>query len=298
MPALMEVTAGLRFDWGHARSEVEHRELGPYVSFHLHSYSLTLARTTLVRLTIPESMNLVWFNYHGSVLLQSGGQVKMIPPESAAYMPGDSMAAIQFSRGRHQFEVLSWDRNHLIGLDDWISTAQRQAPHGSQMGQMQSYATALRSAIDRFESAKRSDLVTGEALILSSIYEILSHLILEPSELSIATVPQNLPDAVKAVAKSVRAAPEGSWPLRTAAKMAGYSPFHFSRVFKALFGYGYREFVDRVRTERAVKMLLATDLHADKIAADCGFGSTQAFRESIRTYLGMVPSELRMKKSL
>ena len=75
--------------------------------------------------------------------------------------------------------------------------------------------------------------------------------------------------------------------------MAGYSPFHFSRVFKNLVGYGFHEYVDRSRTECAVEMLCTTDSAVDVVASSCGFGTTQGLRESVKEYLGLVPSELR-----
>ena len=75
--------------------------------------------------------------------------------------------------------------------------------------------------------------------------------------------------------------------------MAGYSPFHFSRVCKQLVGYGFHEYVDRCRTECAIDMLVSTDSAVDLVASTCGFGTTQGLRESVKEYLGLVPSELR-----
>ena len=75
--------------------------------------------------------------------------------------------------------------------------------------------------------------------------------------------------------------------------MAGYSPFHFSRVFKQIVGYGFHEYVDRCRTAMAVDQLCSTDSPADLIAASCGFGTSHGLRESMKEYLGLVPSELR-----
>jgi len=88
--------------------------------------------------------------------------------------------------------------------------------------------------------------------------------------------------------------PDAPWPLKDAAAMAGYSPFHFSRVFKSLAGYGFHEFVDRCRTEFAVGKLCQGELAVDVVASASGFGTTQGLRESIKEYLGLVPSELRV----
>ena len=40
-------------------------------------------------------------------------------------------------------------------------------------------------------------------------------------------------------------------------------------------------------------MLCTTDNAVDVVASSCGFGTTQGLRESVKEYLGLVPSELR-----
>jgi transcriptional regulator GlxA family with amidase domain len=56
---------------------------------------------------------------------------------------------------------------------------------------------------------------------------------------------------------------------------------------------GFHEFVDRTRTEYAVHLLTSTDHAIDVVATEAGFGTTQGLRESVKEYLGLVPSELR-----
>ena len=112
-------------------------------------------------------------------------------------------------------------------------------------------------------------------------------------QVQLAAIPSDLPDTIKDLVSRVRQSPSHGWPLRDAADAAGYSPFHFSRVFKNLVGYGFHEYVDRCRTESAVELLCTTDQPVDLVASTCGFGTTQGLRESVKEYLGLVPSELR-----
>jgi AraC-like DNA-binding protein len=60
-----------------------------------------------------------------------------------------------------------------------------------------------------------------------------------------------------------------------------------------LAGFGFHEYVDRCRTETAIEMLCNTDEPIDTVAAMTGFGTTQGLRESVKEYLGLVPSEIR-----
>jgi AraC family transcriptional regulator len=122
---------------------------------------------------------------------------------------------------------------------------------------------------------------------------VVARLVVGADQVQLAAVPLDLPDTIRDLVAKVRASPSLAWPLKDAADMAGYSPFHFSRVFKNLVGYGFHEYVDRSRTECAVEMLCTTDNAVDVVASSCGFGTTQGLRESVKEYLGLVPSELR-----
>ncbi|MFY9233520.1 MAG: helix-turn-helix transcriptional regulator [Fimbriimonadaceae bacterium] len=149
-------------------------------------------------------------------------------------------------------------------------------------------------AYERFEQVLDGmpDLI--EPLVLSVLYEIVPKLTIGQDELQLAHLPPDLPASIGKLAKEVCGKPQTAWPLKEAAQAAGYSPFHFSRVFKSLVGYGFHEFVDRCRTEFAVEQLCDSDLPVDVIASSCGFGTTQGLRESVKEYLGLVPSELRV----
>lgn len=82
-------------------------------------------------------------------------------------------------------------------------------------------------------------------------------------------------------------------PLRLddVAAAAGFSPFHFHRVFKALLGETLQQFVKRQRLERALRIMS----HAPKraltdVALDCGFSSSSDFSRSFRQHYGSPPS--------
>ncbi|MBS1711552.1 MAG: helix-turn-helix transcriptional regulator [Armatimonadetes bacterium] len=57
---------------------------------------------------------------------------------------------------------------------------------------------------------------------------------------------------------AIRAEPQRQWNLTNAAELAGYSPFHLSRIFRQISKMGFPEFVDRCRAEIAVDLLINT----------------------------------------
>ena len=73
---------------------------------------------------------------------------------------------------------------------------------------------------------------------------------------------------------------------------AGFSPFHFHRIFKALLGETLNQFVKRQRLERAMYLMS----HAPKrsltdVALDCGFSSSSDFSRSFKQRYGAAPRQ-------
>jgi AraC family transcriptional regulator len=72
------------------------------------------------------------------------------------------------------------------------------------------------------------------------------------------------------------------------AGIAAFSPFHFSRVFKALTGETLFAFIQRVRLEKAAVALgNQRDASVLAIALDHGFASAATFARAFKTHFGM-----------
>lgn len=82
--------------------------------------------------------------------------------------------------------------------------------------------------------------------------------------------------------------------LEHLARVACFSPFHFHRIYAAITGETIREFVARLRLERAASALLR---HADRsvteIALDAGFGGSAAFARAFRAAYGVSATAFR-----
>ncbi len=89
------------------------------------------------------------------------------------------------------------------------------------------------------------------------------------------------------------------WDLRVEnlAAQAGMSPRNFARVFLKSTGITPARFVEKIRVEAARRRLEESDDSIEKIASDCGLGSVQALRRSIRRVLRVAPSEYRKRFS-
>ncbi len=79
--------------------------------------------------------------------------------------------------------------------------------------------------------------------------------------------------------------------LEVVSEAAGFSPFHFHRVFKALVGETLNQFVKRQRLERALYLMShAPRRSLTDVALDCGFSSSSDFSRSFKQRYGAAPS--------
>ncbi|MGE4297977.1 MAG: GyrI-like domain-containing protein [Desulfovibrionaceae bacterium] len=77
------------------------------------------------------------------------------------------------------------------------------------------------------------------------------------------------------------------------AAVAHFSPFHFHRMFSGMVGESVKEYVRRLRLERAAAKLRFSSLAVTDISAMAGFDSQSAFTRAFKTMFSMTPSVYR-----
>lgn len=102
-------------------------------------------------------------------------------------------------------------------------------------------------------------------------------------------------ESIQDLLAAIKLKPSAEWNLNSAAELAGYSPFHLSRLFRSTVNLGLPKFVEASRTEKAIEDLLAGTTPMNLLFEVCGFGSPQAMRMAIREFTGFLPSELRSR---
>lgn len=263
----------------------------------LEALSVAVQRSTNGTIGVSSGVNVLGINMEGAVIARSVSAAKIIivPPRSMFFVKGPVKMSALAARGDHKLQMLSWSSASMPVLDQWLQT---HGPGRNTKGLSRNVGCKpidphFVDAIKRFEEAKSCATELAEPLLLSIIHEAVGRIMVGSDEMQLSPLPSDLPDPLMKLAMEVRKAPAGNWSLKEASDMASYSPFHFSRVFKQLVGYGFHEYVDRCRTELAVSLLVSSDLAVDHVATQSGFGTTQGLRESVRDYLGLVPSEFR-----
>ena len=81
--------------------------------------------------------------------------------------------------------------------------------------------------------------------------------------------------------------------LEELAKVACFSEFHFHRIFSAVSGETLNNFTNRLRLEKAARLLRFSDRSLTDIALDCGFSSSATFSRGFRSGYDTSPSQFR-----
>lgn len=83
--------------------------------------------------------------------------------------------------------------------------------------------------------------------------------------------------------------------LAAVARAAGFSEFHFSRLFKATTGFSPSRYFIRQRILRARQLLLESDAPIIEIAMSVGYMSPGHFAQVFRRQTGLAPGEYRRR---
>ena len=87
--------------------------------------------------------------------------------------------------------------------------------------------------------------------------------------------------------------------LDNLARVAGFSPYHFHRIFRAMVSETLNQFIKRLRIEKAATQLTRNPRKTiTAIALDCGFSSSAAFARAFKENFHMSASEWRSQEQL
>ncbi|WP_045696542.1 helix-turn-helix domain-containing protein [Streptomyces rubellomurinus] len=101
------------------------------------------------------------------------------------------------------------------------------------------------------------------------------------------------PKRLDQVIDHMNGALDGRLPLAELAAVAGVSPSHFTRAFRASTGQSPHQYLVRLRLERARRALLTTDTPIAVVAQLSGFADQSHLTRTMRLHTGLTPAALR-----
>ena len=81
--------------------------------------------------------------------------------------------------------------------------------------------------------------------------------------------------------------------LLEVAQAAGYSLYHFQRIFKGILGDSMKDYIIKRRFSDAGKILISSDRPIIDVALEYGFQSRESFSRAFKKTIGRNPSEVR-----
>ena len=95
----------------------------------------------------------------------------------------------------------------------------------------------------------------------------------------------------------MRRYPNTNLKLADYADMCCVSKFHFARIFKEVTGDTPLNYRNKIRIDLAKELLENDYLAVCEIAESLGFASAAYFSDSFKRFVGISPSEYRVKSS-
>ncbi|CUH94387.1 hypothetical protein P22_0453 [Propionispora sp. 2/2-37] len=81
--------------------------------------------------------------------------------------------------------------------------------------------------------------------------------------------------------------------LKDVSCAAGFSEYHFSRIFKELTGHNFLNYLNERRIKKAIKLLTIHDLSIIEVAHHSGFNSIATFNRTFKKIKGCTPLEYK-----
>lgn len=98
---------------------------------------------------------------------------------------------------------------------------------------------------------------------------------------------------IKDVLNEILRQPEKRWTLGQFADRAGFSRYHFHRLFRFIMQEPIAEFTRRIRLERAAHELAQSEFSVVEISIRAGYSMPEAFTRAFRGAFGASPSDWR-----
>lgn len=150
---------------------------------------------------------------------------------------------------------------------------------------------AIHQILQRMDQTQKQALPLAEASLKTDLQQILLYL-LRYGEDKVYRAAQSA-DKIQEAAQYISEHYADDLTLVDVASVACMEKTYFCKCFKSITGFGFSEYLTRIRMQAAEGFLLKTDLSVSEIAIRCGFSGGNYFGDVFRRCYGISPGTFR-----
>ena len=163
-----------------------------------------------------------------------------------------------------------------------------QTPYFIEVSNIKKIETLFNDLIKYYEDNHLSSLLSSKAILLEIIAEFIGHI--EPGiHISLNQSSDSLNSIIEYIEKNI----SENITIEKLAKIANYHPNYFIRIFKSNIGISPIQYINRIRLEKAKKLIMQSNMTIGEIASSVGINDVSHFSKSFKNYTGFTPSEFK-----
>ena len=154
----------------------------------------------------------------------------------------------------------------------------------------------LEKTIDEFSKTPEHNNTVIKSYI-STLFLTLSDCVKNSKE-NINNNSQNISDSMREIIDYINVNFSNEITLNILAKEFYLHPSYISNMIKKNLGVTFVDYLNRIRVQKSVKLLLTTDYKIEDISAICGFNSSSRYCKTFASYFSISPTKYRKLKKI
>lgn len=265
----------------------------------------TKVRQTLFQMPCPHCHSFYEIYYLVS------GERKFFIKDSVYYMqPGDMIIINKhdlhkttfLEQGKHQRIVITFDEKFLEGLSGGVKKGVMEHFRLSKRLRIrQREREYLEQLLARTLAEEKEGGAYSKSLCRMYIYECILYLLNcsmenEAPDVIDEILLNDMEKEIQSTARYIYHYYDRPLTLKGMAHMAGMSEQYFSKRFKRVTGFGFKEYLTMLRINRSKELLKSSQLSITQIGTRCGFSDGNYFGDVFQKKVGMSPLRYRSAK--
>ncbi|MBQ8725351.1 MAG: substrate-binding domain-containing protein [Oscillospiraceae bacterium] len=103
-------------------------------------------------------------------------------------------------------------------------------------------------------------------------------------------------ERIQRLRRDIHAVPQNDWNIPDISRNIGISTSHFQRIYKSVFGIGFKDDLITARMEKAKNLLRNTDMRVQEVAYACGYNNLSHFMRQFKDRMGVTALQYKQEE--